>query len=73
MPAICKICNNVYNRYEYAISHVRTCHGIESAKAHVVGTIGICEYENCAFTTMRTGDFIKHIKKVHLKVVIDCL
>lgn len=69
MPATCKICNNVYKRYEYAEAHVRTFHGIGSPKAHVAETTGFCIYADCNFMTVRTWNFIKHIRDIHLKVV----
>ena len=70
MPATCKICNKSYKRYESGIEHVHHHHGMENPKNYVNGTIGVCMYEDCTFTTMRTGNFIKHIKKVHLKVCL---
>ena len=70
MPAICEICNSVYQRYESALRHVKYFHGLEDPKDYVEGTIGTCDYEDCTFTTVRTADFIRHIKNVHLKVCL---
>ena len=59
----------MYKRYEYAEAHVRTFHGIGSPKAHVAETTGFCIYADCNFMTVRTWNFIKHIRDIHLKVV----
>lgn len=60
----------MFTRYENALTHVHRRHGLENPKAYVDGTFGACGYEDCAYTTMRTNDFIKHIKNVHLKVCL---
>ena len=69
MSARCKICNKTMATYERLAAHVRDCHGVlKNREEHIEKTIAACEYPNCSFSTWRSYDYVKHIKKVHLKV-----
>ena len=69
MPATCTICDKVLAAYETMFLHVRYHHRIEHPKAYIRGTFGFCDYPNCNYKTMRRGDYVKHVKNIHLKVI----